>query len=83
VTRNPEYYALGHASRFVRPGAVRIESTTASGLETAAFRNADDRSKVLIVLNTASAAREFAVRAGSQAFTYALPAGAVATFRWN
>ena len=27
VTRNVEYYALGHASRFVRPGARRIGST--------------------------------------------------------
>ena len=28
VTRNLEYYALAHASRFVRPGARRIASTT-------------------------------------------------------
>lgn len=83
VTRNEEYYALAHASRFVRPGAVRIESTASNGLETVAFRNADDQSKVLIVLNGASAAREFAVRDGSWGFTYSLPAGAVVTFTWN
>ncbi len=28
VTRNVEYYALGHASRFVRPGARRVASTS-------------------------------------------------------
>lgn len=83
VTWNVEYYALAHASRFVRPGAVRIESTTSNGLETVAFRNADDQSKVLIVLNTSTAAREFAVRAGGRGFTYALPAGAVVTFLWK
>src|SRR6185436_19004010 len=45
VTRNVEYYVLGHASRFVRPGAHRIESTTGvKGLESVAFQNADDGS---------------------------------------
>ena len=40
VTRNVEYYALAHASRFVRPGARRIASTAGvDGLENVAFRN--------------------------------------------
>ena len=47
---------LGHASRFVRPGAHRIESTTGvKGLESVAFQNADDGSLALIVLNSAAA----------------------------
>lgn len=83
VTRNPEYYALGHASRFVRPGAVRIESTATDGLETVAFRNADDGSRVLIVLNGSSTMRDFAVREGAQTVTYSLSAGAVVTFTWK
>jgi glucosylceramidase len=83
VTRNEEYYALAHASRFVRPGAVRIESTASNGLETVAFLNADDQSTVLIVLNGATAAREFTVRDGEYGFTYSLPAGAVVTFTWK
>ena len=42
ITRNLEYYVLGHASRFVMPGAHRIESTTGvKGLATVAFQNAD------------------------------------------
>lgn len=83
VTRNPEYYALGHASRFVRPGAVRIESTAADGLETVAFRNTDDGSTVLIVLNGSVTVRDFVVRDGAQALTYSLAAGAVVTFTWR
>src|SRR6267378_7271697 len=51
VTRNVEYYALAHASRFVRPGARRVGSTSGvAGLESVAFRNADDGSKALIVV---------------------------------
>lgn len=84
VTRNVEFYALAHASRFVRAGARRIASSTdVRGLRSVAFRNAGDRSKVLIVLNTGSAAVALAVRDGDNGFRYEMPAGAVATMRWR
>jgi len=83
VARNPEYYALAHASRFVRPGAVRIESSAPKGFETVAFRNADDSSTALIVLNISAVEGRFAVRAKGKSFTTSLPAGAVATFVWK
>jgi glucosylceramidase len=82
VTRNVEYYALAHASRFVRPGARRIGSTSGvAGLESVAFRNRDG-STALIVVNSAAEERRFAVRWAGKALVYALPAGAVATLRW-
>ena len=84
VTRNVEYYALAHASRFVRPGARRVESTSGSdGLESVAFRNADDGSKALIVVNTAVLDRSFAVRWAGRSLTYVLPGGSVVTLAWN
>ena len=82
VTRNVEYYALAHASRFVKPGARRIESSAVEGLESVAFRN-PDRSTVLVVVNTAGKERRFSVRSHGHALEYALPAGAVATLRWS
>jgi len=54
-----------------------------SGLQSVAFKNADDGSKVLIVLNGAPAEVTFAVHFGGNAIRYAMPAGAVATFTWN
>jgi glucosylceramidase len=83
VTRNVEFYALAHASRFVRPGARRIGSTSGGGggLENVAFRN-PDASTALIVVNTAPTERRFAVRWAGKTLTYVLPAGAVATLRW-
>lgn len=88
VTRNPEYYALAHASRFVRPGAHRIASTAvADSVESVAFQNAEDSSRVLVVVNLANAPRTVTVYEGlgagdARAFSARVPAGAVATFRW-
>ena len=83
-TLNEEYYAFGHASQFVLPGAVRIKSNTfgAGSIESTAFRNPDG-SKVLIALNSSKQPQLFKVRWGTQSFTYTLSAGAVATFVWN
>lgn len=81
---NEEYYAFGHASKFVRPGAVRIKSNTFGdgSIENVAFKNKDG-SKALIVLNSSKAEREFKVQWGGGSFAYILPAGAVATFKWD
>ena len=87
VTRNAEYYTLGHLARFVKPGAVRIASTSfgTTGwngqIMDAAFRNPDG-STVLVVHNENDAPRTFAVAQGESSFDYTLPGGALATFTW-
>ncbi|TLZ39553.1 MAG: glycosyl hydrolase [Bacillati bacterium ANGP1] len=83
VTRNVEYYALAHASRFVRPGAHRIESTSdIEGLKCVAFRNADDGSMVVIVFNSAVEPRLFSVKSDGRAFRYTLRGRSLVTFTW-
>jgi glucosylceramidase len=83
VTRNEEYYAFAHASLFVRPGARRIASSSGvEGIESVAFRNSDDGSKALIVVNTNAQEKTFAVAFAGQAFAYTLPPSAIATLRW-
>jgi glucosylceramidase len=74
VTRNVEYYALAHASRFVRPGAHRVWSSSGyADLDTVAFRNADG-ALALLVTNSADEPRRFAVRlrgrASAASFAY-------------
>ncbi|MDP5275923.1 carbohydrate-binding protein [Chengkuizengella axinellae] len=81
ITKNVEYYVLGHFSKFVKPGAKRIESNQTE-IENVAFKNPDG-SKVLIALNTASDQRTFKVNWGSQSFNYNLPGGAAVTFKWS
>lgn len=84
ITRNPEYYALAHASRFVRPGAYRIHSDTLAGrIDTVAFQNADDKSMALIAVNSTTSLQRFSVRSSGRAFQFELPAKSVVTFTWQ
>ncbi|MBO0779299.1 MAG: discoidin domain-containing protein [Ktedonobacteraceae bacterium] len=83
VTYRGDYYGLAHASKFVVPGASRIDSSAGSnGITNVAFKNPDG-SKVLVVYNTASSTQSFVVQWGGQWFSYTLPGGAVATFKWS
>ena len=84
VSRTDDYYALAHASRFVRRDAWRIGSTqTADGIDNVALENADDGSRVLIVSNSNDAPRSIAVRDGDRGFEHVMPARSLVTFRWD
>jgi glucosylceramidase len=87
VTRDAEYYTIGHLARFVRPGAMRIASTSfgTTGwngqIMDVAFRNPDG-STVLVAHNENDDPRSLAVAEGDASFDYTLPGGALATFVW-
>ncbi len=82
ITYNEEYYILGHVSRFVDPGAHRIDSTEFfwGQPENVAFQNPDG-SIVLLVHSVVDTT--FAVNWQGQHIEYSLPGGAVVTFKWN
>lgn len=84
VKRNAEYYAIGHASRFVLPGARRIAAETRIvDLHVVAFENPEDRNIVLLVYNDGTDSKRFTVNAGDQQFSYMIPGRAGATFSWH
>ena len=84
VSYNVDYYALAHASKFVKPGAYRIYSNTfgEGSIENVAFQNPDG-SKVLIAYNSGSDSKTFSVADGTQSFDYTLNAGNAVTFKWE
>lgn len=49
-SRNVAYYIIAHASKFVTPGSVRIESNFAGAIQNVAFLRPDGK-KVMIALN--------------------------------
>jgi glucosylceramidase len=83
-TKNEDYYAWGHFSKFVQPGAVRVDSTDlgAGSIETTAFKNPDG-SIVLVALNSGSGSQTFQVNWNGQSFDYTLPGNAATTFQWT
>ncbi|MET0256840.1 MAG: glycoside hydrolase family 30 beta sandwich domain-containing protein [Luteibacter sp.] len=86
VSRNDEYYALAHFSRFVLPGAVRVRSTDTDadkGIANVAFQNEADGSVVLVLVNINEGARKVSVAEGHNHFEYTMPAESVATLVWN
>lgn len=81
VTRNVSYYIVAHASKFVRPGSVRIASNTMGDLQNVAFKTPDGK-KVLIVLNNTGGAIPFNIKFNGKITTSTLQGGAVGTYVW-
>jgi len=82
VTRNVSYYIIAHASKFARPGSVRIASGQTATLQTVAFKNSEGK-KVLIVLNTGSSPEVFSIKFNNKVVSLSLDNGAVGTFVWQ
>jgi len=78
VTREPAYYIIAHASKFVRPGSVRVESNLPEGLPNVAYTTPNGN-VVAIIQNTSKEEKTVDVAAGSKTKTITLKAGAVAT----
>src|SRR5205823_6325598 len=83
-SRTIDYYAWWQASYCLDSGAYRIDSTTFGGnsIEDVAFQNPDG-SLVVEALNNASSAQTLKILWSGQSFSYSVPAGAVATFKWT
>ncbi|GAA3692207.1 hypothetical protein GCM10022204_04450 [Microlunatus aurantiacus] len=84
VTKNLEYWALAHASRFVAPGAVRIGSSQPAGspVSNVAYRN-HDGSLVVVAHNQGHQSQTFDLGVGDRHVRATLAPGAAATYRFR
>jgi glucosylceramidase len=81
ITRNVSYYIIGHGSKFVTPGSVRVGSNITEGLHSVAYQRPDGK-KVLIVVNDNDSKKDFAIKFKNKIANAGLAAGAVATYVW-
>ena len=81
IVHNPAYYIVAHASKFVRPGSVRIDSNIPDGLPNAAFITPDGKLAV-VVLNDSGSEKTFNIKNGNKTITTTLAKGAVGSFIW-
>ena len=82
VIRNPAYYIIAHAAKYVRPGSQRIHSTTTPHLPNVAFKTSENQI-VVILLNDSTEQQSFNIVMGDRAIHSILSAGAVGTYVWN
>ncbi|RMI33160.1 glycoside hydrolase family 30 protein [Streptomyces triticirhizae] len=84
VTRNAEFYVLGHLTKFLDPGATRLESSSEGpgGLQNVVFENPDG-TRVAYVVNASGQQRDFSITEDGASLNASLPAGAVATYTWT
>jgi glucosylceramidase len=77
-----EYFNYGHFMKFIRRGAIRMDSTPSSQeLSHVAFRNPDG-TRVLVMANTTDRARNFTVTQGARSFATIIPRKSVMTCQW-
>ena len=81
VTRNPAYYVIAHASKFVDAGSLRIDSNELEGLSNVAFLNPDGK-KVLIALNDSPNPISFKIQEKEKVIFATLNPGATGTWVW-
>ena len=73
---------MAHASKFVRPGSVRIASNLTDDLSNVAFIT-PAKEKVLIVANTSNAVQTFDIIYHNRNVTAVLQPRSVATYTWK
>jgi glucosylceramidase len=79
IIRNPGYYIIAHASKFIRPGSIRIGSNIPENLNNVAFKTPEGYI-VIIVQNNSTFLQRFNIYCNSIIFTTSLNGGAVATY---
>ena len=80
-SRNLAYYAIAHASKFVRPGSLRIATNDLADLPNVAFKTPEGK-HVLIVANSGKNTSEFNISFNGKTLVATLDKGSVATYIW-
>ena len=82
-----DFYALAHFSKFIRPGAVRVESTDTRNdfkglVANAVYRN-ENGTMTAVICNENTAENTFKLVVGDKVLEYTLPAMATVTLTWD
>lgn len=79
VIRNPAYYIIAQASKFVPPGSVRVESNELESLPNVAFKTPEG-SIVLIAINEGSEDQEITLKVNGKLIPAQISGASVGTF---
>lgn len=78
----PTYYYIGHFSKFIKPGAVRVSTTSSrSTLESTTFKNPDN-SMVTVAMNKTLSEIKYKLMIDNQEVSLKIPAHAIQTINY-
>jgi len=83
ITRTSGYYSIGHASKFVSPGSVVLESPCPSNFNCAVYLRKDGAAVVLIRNSLSSTDKKISIGWGSSLVEMVLPANSISSFVWH
>ncbi len=78
ITRNPAYYIIAQASKYVPPGSVRIASNSLLSLPNVAFKTSEGK-LVIILQNKDTVEKQITIKTGEKESVATLPARAIGT----
>lgn len=83
VIKQVSYYLMGHFTRYLRPGMVRVKSYSPSGLSVTAFQDPVTKRTAVVVMNGGSSAVNFALQdklTGTSATGRTIPSHSIQTY---
>merc|ERR1712217_55772 len=61
VIKQVSYYLMGHFSRYLRPGMVRIKTDSVGGLDVTSFRDMSTKQTAIVIMNSLALPQTFAI----------------------
>ncbi|MCX2450818.1 glucosylceramidase [Pedobacter sp. PLR] len=81
-SKNIAYYSIGHTSKFVSPGSVRIASNQNDKIQNVAYQTPEGK-LVLVTMNNSPETQTFNIKYNGQVVSTTLAAGSAGTYTWN
>lgn len=81
ITRNVSYYIIAHASKFVPPGSVRIDSSSSGDVQNVAFKT--PKGKLVLIVQNGGRSTELNIKFRNKTAKLMLPASSVGTLVWK
>jgi glucosylceramidase len=83
ITRNPGYYIIGQASKFVPAGSIRVASSTQSNLPNVAFMTPGGGKALIVTNSSTTTTQTFNIGFKGKTVSATLQPGSVGTFVWQ
>jgi len=86
VIKQVSYYLMGHFSRYLRPGMVRIKTNSVGGIWVTSFRDMSTKHTAVVIMNSLGAAQSFTLHdqeSGRSSIGLSIPRRSIQTYTYT